>query len=823
MARTQCTHQGVARFLLVLVGGSGPEVALCDLRMTGGDSSPESARIVCQYVPKGLKDNEKVSVSGLDLSRDKRELLVSYESDQIYTFPIFPNARSAAGPTVDEIDCPASAEMSDDDIEASNGCMSMLSCAGERKRSGEDIIFNELAAYGGHLNRFTFLKNAKYAGPNDEYICTDSDSGHAWIYERHTGAVVSLLNADHSTCNGVIPHPSLPFFITYGIDSTAKLWRGTPPVDPNADDSPRGRARAFNEKPYEMSSLTRDWDTVEHEISNIEQKLAEADFALAEHDSCDSDASVSLLQSYDILPDQVLSRKELINAGCLGRSTMRRFYGGSRIGNDLDSLPDILRRNQYECIRAAIGDLVGRRRDLPVEGDLKELMRRVSLIRLRHQADKQGISGKWNPKLPWIFDKSGADPSTEKPLEEAGDTPKNEDSEACPHPADLVPENPSDWIPYDPDMSKKYAPCGLAFNLEEYGNFYRQRYLCSDRNEQLDVWTESKAGPWRRNSEKEASSENESAGETAYNILHETARVLKGGGNEALRKGDLDVAARRYDKAIQYCAVAFMSPQCASIYCGKYEEELMLISMKVLELDVQSERRVTPMMLKWSPLLKVLVSTRLNLSMLLLKQAKHQREVPQLEQAKDQARRALLELQPFCAQKGKVCMLFYKRGNITRLFSGSISSNRKVKTEILKGEEPEETYAEAKTLEAKAFFRLGSAQSDMGEYGESIKSFEKSIECTLGLDPNAKVDPLVVRRLAEAKREKARQNKRHRKKFRMMFAQEEAAAASKTNSKKCTATPTKESSRRRTTALPVVSPSTPSSNAAAEDRGTQSE
>ncbi len=35
----------------------------------------------------------------------------------------------------------------------------------------------------------------------------------------------------------MIPHPSLPFFITYGIDSTAKLWRATVPVDLNVDDS----------------------------------------------------------------------------------------------------------------------------------------------------------------------------------------------------------------------------------------------------------------------------------------------------------------------------------------------------------------------------------------------------------------------------------------------------------------------------------------------------------------------------------------------------------------------------------------------------------
>jgi len=95
---------------------------------------------------------------------------------------------------------------------------------------------------------FKKLQNAKYAGPNDEYICTGSDSGHAWIYERSTGDVAALLKADQCTCNGVIPHPTLPFFVTYGIDSTAKLWRGTIPVDDDIDDSPSVSYKLYENK-----------------------------------------------------------------------------------------------------------------------------------------------------------------------------------------------------------------------------------------------------------------------------------------------------------------------------------------------------------------------------------------------------------------------------------------------------------------------------------------------------------------------------------------------------------------------------------------------
>jgi len=191
----------------VFAGGSSAEVALFDLRMTDGASS----KIVQKYCPRNLAAVDIISVSGIDVSRDGQELLVSYECDQIYTFPIFPRSNGSTGPTVDEIG------------RLSNG------------RQAE--VLPELACYGGHLNRFTFLKNAKYAGPRDEYICTGSDSGRAWIYEKATGSVVSFLNADQATCNGVIPHPTLPFFITYGIDPTAKLWRATVPVDPNVDDS----------------------------------------------------------------------------------------------------------------------------------------------------------------------------------------------------------------------------------------------------------------------------------------------------------------------------------------------------------------------------------------------------------------------------------------------------------------------------------------------------------------------------------------------------------------------------------------------------------
>lgn len=113
--------------------------------MTGGSYS----RLVQQYRPSGLSSADHVSVSGLDLSLDRRELLVSYESDQIYSFPVFPGVKSKSGPTMDQLDY-----------------MSKETEADHK----EDKIISELTTYGAHLNRFTFLK------VNSRMLCSRSDS-----------------------------------------------------------------------------------------------------------------------------------------------------------------------------------------------------------------------------------------------------------------------------------------------------------------------------------------------------------------------------------------------------------------------------------------------------------------------------------------------------------------------------------------------------------------------------------------------------------------------------------------------------------------------
>jgi len=610
------------------------------------------------------------------------------------------------------------------------------------------------------LNRFTFLKNAKYAGPNDEYICTGSDSGHAWIYEKATGAVVSFLNADHSTCNGVVPHPSLPLFITYGIDSTAKLWRASIPVDPKVDDSPLGRARFHKLQEYEKSPVVSSWKYVKEKLSSLRELGGDP---------------------LTVLPDEIPTNDDVPEARGLFSGVSSFFFprsrrggahgrGGLYIGNDLRNLPEILRQNYFACVLAQeSGD------DEPIRSSLEDLKRRISLMRLRHQADSQGLLS--NAAIPWLLRprKQYIDRDLiEKKDLINGDVNKTKGEQSCftyGDVVDLIPNFPCDWIPYDPELSRAPRPCGLNFNTEDYANYYQENYgsrealsnpplhaelflswapqvrtesslalLCesagnrhSEQEEHEDEETDDDShngnGDKTPNDTRASScSQSKVDVEQAYGILHETVMALEEAGNKAVKWESYNLAARRYDLALQYCAVGFM-----------------MYPTGPADLVFRSKDA----MLRWSPLLKLLIAVRLDLSMVLLKSP-----VLEPKKAADQAMMALLELGPFCSEKGKV-----KKGKDLDIMYNE--------------EEPEQTFLEAKELEAKAFFRLGSAQCEIGDYGEAVRSYEHSIESTKSISKTAKPERVVLTRLADAKRENSRKNKRQRKKLKAMFEQDQ--------------------------------------------------
>jgi WD40 repeat protein len=702
----------------IFVGGIHANVELLDLRMLGG-ASPKS--VLQRYCPTELEKYSSASVSGIDVSKDGRELLVSYENDQIYTFPVFHEASCySAGPS--------SREMDD---------------SSKTFTANETKYISELTSYGGHLNRHTFLKNATYAGPNDEYILTGSDSGKAWIYERSTGSVAALLSADLSTCNGVVAHPTLPFFVTYGIDPTAKLWRAAA-----TQDSPMARASAsVHMSRCELSAVTRKWDKVQtslHRFENTSIPFILPDLIVAPEDMTGS-------SRFDPLTLD-------ISTGCLAELSSPEY------GNALRCLLSVLRQTKYTCYRACRED-----RNPPVEQSLNAVAVGISWNRLRLQAARLGM--RVNAWAPWIFESNL-------------DVQQQRESLLGFHRADLVPDYPSDWIFYDPQMILKCI-------MDVHCLFKRQKYLdvlqrqfpqnhvffggtlsekivelrlpwLTDEQQQRDLYIKY------RNDKKSGITKSQVEGRSRV-ILEETISVLKEGGNEAMKLGLFHKAVYRYDKAMQYCAVAFMEyPVCQSILSPLSQQRSLPTPFTAKRMPGYNSvivKQGTSTIITWSPTLRVLIASRLNIALLLLKP-----EFLQPSVAADQARAALKILLPFATAPGYVVVI----GTVNKKSKGRDDPDHP-EQEIMRAassNEPSETFYEAKALQSKAYFRLGCAQYDLHEYSEAEKSFVQSLDSSRlakcdsqGNDAtNSKPDPLLLRRIKEARLMQKKKNTANRKK-----------------------------------------------------------
>jgi len=74
----------------------------------------------------------------------------------------------------------------------------------------------------GHRNARTMIKEASFWGNN--HVMSGSDCGHVFVWDRHTGELVMLLEADKHVVNCLQPHPHMPLLATSGIDYDFKLW-----------------------------------------------------------------------------------------------------------------------------------------------------------------------------------------------------------------------------------------------------------------------------------------------------------------------------------------------------------------------------------------------------------------------------------------------------------------------------------------------------------------------------------------------------------------------------------------------------------------------
>ena len=207
---------------ILAMGGDGACVKLFDIRKLSCSASPARAQ-VCSLVPEQLcvegaaGRDDNVSISGLAWSTDGRELLASYHGDQIYAFDTWaPNHRGS------------------------------------------------VKAFGGHINHDTFLKGVTYFG-EDHYVLSGSDSGHIFVWDHETARVLRVIEADEDAVNGIIPHPHLPMFASYGIDSDCKIWSN------QLLESPQARRARLEEAKQNVE------DVIEHNV--VEVVSAEANIS----------------------------------------------------------------------------------------------------------------------------------------------------------------------------------------------------------------------------------------------------------------------------------------------------------------------------------------------------------------------------------------------------------------------------------------------------------------------------------------------------------------------------------------------------------------
>lgn len=701
----------------VFAGGYGEHVELLDLRMLGGSSSNSVLERYSPNVFTGRKSS--VCVSSIDVTRDGRELLVSYENDQIYSFRIFGNSPCSAGPSLKEMEDSIKFYESD---------------------SSRSIDYH--AMYGGHVNCVTFLKQAAYAGPNDEYILTGGDAGKAWIYERLTGAVAALLNADRNACNGIVPHPTLPYFVTYGIDRSAKVWRAR-----STPESPLARAEAsVNISEYESTPLRRNW----YEIR--------ADFFLSRSD-----------ETPLVFPDEMSAlNKSDEDTDLCGREVTGTSYKTlcSIYGNSLRCLDSELSAIKSRNVQAKMSDSFG-----TLAQSLHVHTVGISWRRLQSQATRLGM--RVNICAPWVFEKYI---SMKNPV--------------CGfHQADLVPDHPSDWIAYHPLTQNVPFPDAYSNLIElhraypghesmSFDNDFKKSSLClpwlSDELQQKYMNTEtsgwdsgtetplssikSEKLPSPKSSKEELrnnrdQSEHDKVASTRSNvaltplqtrsghILEDTIVVLKNGGNEAMKQGLYYKAAERYDKAISYCAVALMPHLESDKILAPFTAAFLMCG------DASDFPPGAPCKI-WSPLSRNYLAIRLNLSLLMLKPEFNRPSV-----AADEALMVLNQLGPFTTKMGAV------------VFPDVVTRDK----------EPIETYKEAKAIQAKAYFRLGCARYELKEYAKAVKSFQSSLDCFHELQsatettnpdaPRRQPDAVLLRRLQDAKVQLKRKRERTNKKF----------------------------------------------------------
>lgn len=194
----------------------GPHYLSCRHGCWDADSNPALSSAMSQISFKRQADigssilHGSLSVSGLQISGNGRTMVASYQGDQIYTFDLFGRTEQEL---IQSFDLPCHVT-SPNNVSISNGFSDnrtanwdgIYSCSllppwseATRRKQGSlnGVGVGAEAAFGGHQNYQTFLKQVSFFGPKDEYIVSGSDSGDMFVWDSRSGTLLM----DSSTNN----------------------------------------------------------------------------------------------------------------------------------------------------------------------------------------------------------------------------------------------------------------------------------------------------------------------------------------------------------------------------------------------------------------------------------------------------------------------------------------------------------------------------------------------------------------------------------------------------------------------------------------------
>jgi hypothetical protein len=214
------------------------------------------------------------------------------------------------------------------------------------------------------------------------------------------------------------------------------------PCEQNVDDSDLGRFE-YNSKlvRYQKSIVVDQWECIKKRTGDDCLKDVDLSFFPDEISNYDNDDEDHFLSMF-VESQRILS------------------HDSSFIGNDMINLCQVVSKCYYTCVKSIGGS------SEPVKSGIAAMKTRVNLIKLRHQADRLGLS--YNIQTPWVFKHKEhllLLKSCMSRKDEGNDCAKDTAvSYGCL--ADLIPDKPSDWLPFDMHMANPPHTGGMQVNLK---------------------------------------------------------------------------------------------------------------------------------------------------------------------------------------------------------------------------------------------------------------------------------------------------------------------------------------------------------------------